>query len=285
MVKDNEGNIIIPCGAGRRVYFASDFHLGAPDSARSLQRERKIVRWLTEAEKDAAHIFLVGDIFDFWFEYKQVIPKGYTRLLGKMAEIADRGTGITVFTGNHDMWMDGYFESELNIPVFEDPQSFRIGKKRFFIGHGDGLGPGDHRYKMLKKLFRSKLCRTLFSAIHPQWGVGLANYFSRKSREAAEEQAFLGEDREWLVHFCRETLQTAHYDYFIFGHRHLPLDIALPEQSRYINLGDWLHYCSYGVFDGEEMTLQFYEKEQAKAVNITGNLPAAGSASPPAGLS
>jgi UDP-2,3-diacylglucosamine hydrolase len=261
MDKDKAGDILIPCPAGKQVYFASDFHLGAPDTAASLQRERKIVQWLAEAEQDAAHIFLVGDIFDFWFEYKQVIPKGYTRLLGKLAAITDKGIGVTVFTGNHDMWMGGYFEAELNIPVFDDPHSFIIGGKKFFIGHGDGLGPGDHRYKMLKKIFRSKLSRTLFSAVHPQWGVSLANYFSRKSRGTTEEQTFLGEDREWLVHFCRETLQLTHYDYFIFGHRHLPLDIALPEQSRYINLGDWLHHCSYGVFDGEHMHLRFYEEK------------------------
>lgn len=264
-MSDNpENNIRIPCPPGKQVYFASDFHLGAPDTATSLQRERKIVQWLSEVEKDAAHIFLVGDIFDFWFEYKQVIPKGYTRLLGKLAELTDKGIGITVFTGNHDMWMDGYFETELNIRVYSDPQSFLIGDKKFFIGHGDGLGPGDRRYKMMKKVFRSKFSRVLFAALHPQWGVGLANYFSRKSRGATEEQTFLGEDREWLIHFCKETLKMHHYDYFIFGHRHLPLDISLPENSRYINLGDWLHYYSYGVFDGERMHLKYYEGNSLK---------------------
>lgn len=259
MDKDKDGNIIIPCPAGKQVYFASDFHLGAPDKAASLQRENKIVQWLNQIEEDAAHIFLVGDIFDFWFEYKEVIPKGYTRLLGKLAMLTDKGIGITVFTGNHDMWMDGYFETELNIPVLYDPQPFLINNKRFFIGHGDGLGPGDHRYKMLKKIFRSKFSKVLFAALHPQWGVGLANYFSRKSRGVTEEQTFLGEDREWLVHFCRETLQKTHYDYFIFGHRHLPLDIALPEGSRYINLGDWLHHYSYGEFNGSEFQLNYFK--------------------------
>lgn len=264
MSDHNENNIPIPCPPGKQVYFASDFHLGAPDMAASLHRERKILKWLSEIETNAAHIFLVGDIFDFWFEYKQVIPKGYTRLLGKLAALTDKGVGVTVFTGNHDMWMDGYFETELNIKVYNDPRSFLIGNKKFFIGHGDGLGPGDRRYKMMKRVFRSRLSRALFAALHPQWGVGLANYFSRKSRGAAEEQTFLGEDREWLIHFCKETLKTIHYDYFIFGHRHLPLNISLPGHSRYINLGDWLHHYSYGEFDGDNMHLKYYDREEGK---------------------
>lgn len=253
--------IIIPCPAGKQVYFASDFHLGAPDKASSLQRERLIVQWLQEAEKDAAHIFLVGDLFDFWFEYKKVIPKGYTRLLGKLAELTDKNIPVTAFIGNHDMWMNGYFEQELNIPVYHHPQIFMIGNKKFLIGHGDGLGPGDHRYKMLKKILRSRLSRKLFAALHPQWGIGLANQFSRRSRIMTEENTFLGEEKEWLIQYSKEKLQQEHVDYFIFGHRHLPLDIDLGNNSHYINLGDWIRYFTYGVFDGEEMKLCYYKKE------------------------
>lgn len=246
--------------AGKRVYFASDFHLGAPDMVRSRDRERKIVAWLNEVSKDAAHIFLVGDIFDFWFEYKEVIPKGYTRLLGKLAELRDRGIGISVFIGNHDMWMNGYFEDELDIPVYYEPQTYDIAGRQFYIGHGDGLGPGDHGYKMLKKVFRNPVCRWLFSLIHPSWGIGLANYFSRKSRAATggeHEEKFLGEENEWLAIYSKDILKTTHYDYFIFGHRHLPLDLEVGPNSHYINLGDWLRYFTYAEFDGTTTTLRY----------------------------
>lgn len=246
--------------ADKKIYFASDFHLGAPNPAKSRERERVLLQWLNEIEKDAAHIFLVGDLFDFWFEYKQVIPKGYVRLLGKLAELSDKGIGISVFIGNHDMWMDGYFEEEMNIPVYYEPQIFEIAGKKFYIGHGDGLGPGDHGYKLLKKVFRNPVCRWLFSILHPSWGIGLANYFSRKSRAATgmELEKFLGEEDEWLAIYSKEILQKEHYDYFIFGHRHLPLDLKVGENSRYINLGDWLNYFTYGVFDGKEMQLEYY---------------------------
>ncbi len=249
--------------AGKRVYFASDFHLGAPNATASRERERLIVRWLDEIAVDAQHIFLVGDIFDFWFEYKEVIPKGYTRLLGKLAALSDRGIGITVFIGNHDMWMNGYFETELNIPVYFEPQTYTIGAKNFYIGHGDGLGPGDHGYKFLKKVFRNPVCRWLFSLLHPSWGIALANYFSRKSRAATgmELEQFLGEDQEWLAIYSKEILQKEHFDYFIFGHRHLPLDLQVGPNSRYINLGDWINYFTYAVFDGQDLKLEKYKQQ------------------------
>lgn len=230
--------------------------------AASRERERIIVKWLDEIAEDAQHIFLVGDLFDFWFEYKQVIPKGYTRLLGKLAELSDRGIGISAFIGNHDMWMNGYFEDELNIPVYFEPQTYTLGSKRFYIGHGDGLGPGDHGYKFLKKVFRNPICRWLFSVLHPSWGIGLANYFSRKSRAATggELEKFLGEENEWLAIYSKEILQKEHFDYFIYGHRHLPLDLKVGPDSRYINLGDWINYFTYAVFDGETTELKKYEK-------------------------
>lgn len=228
--------------------------------AASRERERIIVKWLDEIAEDAQHIFLVGDLFDFWFEYKQVIPKGYTRLLGKLAELSDKGIGISVFIGNHDMWMNGYFEDELNIPVYFEPQTYTLGSKRFYIGHGDGLGPGDHGYKFLKKVFRNPVCRWLFSVLHPSWGIGLANYFSRKSRAATggELEQFLGEENEWLAIYSKEILQQEHFDYFIYGHRHLPLDLKVGPDSRYINLGEWVNYFTYAVFDGETTALKKY---------------------------
>ncbi len=252
--------IYINCPTGKKVYFASDFHLGAPDRQKSLEREHRVVKWLRMIADDATHIFLVGDIFDFWFEYKNVIPKGYTRLLGKLAELSDGGTDISVFTGNHDMWMNGYFEEELHIPVYTREQLFYINNQVFYVAHGDGLGPGDKGYKRLKKILRNKNTRRLFSAIPPRWGIALADRFSKKSRILTQQQTFLGEDDEWLVQYAKETLKTKDIDYFVFGHRHLPMDLSLPKKSRLINLGDWLHHYTYAVFDGENMALKKYEE-------------------------
>lgn len=242
---------------GKQIYFLSDFHLGAPDIDSSLVRERKVVGFLDSIKADAAEIFIVGDIFDFWYEYKTVVPKGYTRLLGKLAELTDSGIKVHVFVGNHDMWMSGYFEKELNIPVYHEPKIFERNGKQFYIGHGDGLGPGDKGYKFIKKIFRSPLCQWLFGQLHPTWGMGLANYFSRKSREktGSADQHFLGEDNEWLIIYSREVLVTKHFDYFIFGHRHYPIDFKLSDTSRYINLGDWIRSFTYACFDGTDVQL------------------------------
>ena len=247
---------------GKKIFFLSDFHLGAPDYNSSLIREKKVIAFLESIRHEASQIFIVGDIFDFWYEYKKVIPKGYVRLLGKLAELSDSGIPIHVFTGNHDMWMSGYFEKELNIPVYHQPKFFEWNGKKFFIGHGDGLGPGDHGYKFIKKIFRNPFCQWLFGQLHPSWGIGLANYFSRKSREktGTADEHFLGEEKEWLITYCREMLQKEHFDCFIFGHRHLPIDFILNEKSRYINLGDWITFNSYAVFDGNSTTLLNYKK-------------------------
>jgi UDP-2,3-diacylglucosamine hydrolase len=245
---------------GKKIYFLSDFHLGAPDFEKSLAREKRCVQFLEFVRKDAAHIFLVGDLFDFWFEYKSVIPKGYTRILGKLAEITDSGIPISFFVGNHDMWMSGYFEKELNIPVYYGPKEFEFNQKKFYVAHGDGLGPGDHGYKFIKKVFRNKACRWLFGSLHPTWGIGLANYFSRKSRESTGKtnETFLGEDKEWLIIYSKELLRQKHYDFFIYGHRHLPLDLKINGSSRYINLGDWIQYFSYAEFDGMHVQLKYH---------------------------
>jgi UDP-2,3-diacylglucosamine hydrolase len=246
----------------KKIYFLSDFHLGAPDAATSLIREKKIIKFLDEIKNDASQIFLLGDLFDFWFEYKKVVPKGYVRILGKLAEITDSGIPIHFFVGNHDMWMRNYFEKELNIPVFFESVSYEFNSRHFLIGHGDGLGPGDHGYKFIKKIFRNKIAQKLFGMIPPYFGIGLADYFSRKSRAKTGEsdQVFNGEEKEWLVSYCKEVLTKKHYDFFIFGHRHLPLDIKLNDQSRYINLGDWIKYDSYAVFDGIELLLKYHNQ-------------------------
>lgn len=245
----------------KKIYFLSDFHLGAPNHEASLIREKKVVQFLESVKSTAAAIFIVGDIFDFWFEYKKVIPKGFTRLLGKLAELSDAGVSITVFTGNHDLWMDGYFERELNIQVYHEPQQFKWNDKQFLIGHGDGLGPGDYGYKFLKKIFTNSICKRLFRLLHPDLGIGLANYFSRKSKEktGSSDDHFLGEENEWLIVYCKEELKKNHFDYFIFGHRHFPIDFSLSNKSRYINLGDWIKNFTYAEFDGEDVQLKKFE--------------------------
>ncbi len=241
----------------KNIYFLSDFHLGAPNNEASLVREKKIVQFLTDIEDKASEIFFLGDIFDFWFEYKAVVPKGYTRLLGKLAYLADKGIAMHVFVGNHDMWMKDYFTKEFGMPVYYEPTVFERFDKQLFIGHGDGLGPGDKGYKRMKKVFRNPFCQWLFGVLHPRLGIGIANYFSKKSRAAtgSSDEVFLGEDNEWLVAYCKRKLTQQHYDYFLFGHRHLPLNIVLPNNSRYVNTGDWIKYYSYAVM-GSDGTMQ-----------------------------
>ena len=249
---------------GKKIYFASDFHLGIPDRATSLARERRLCNWMDEIKKDAAQLYLVGDLFDTWCEYKNVVPKGFTRFMGKLAELRDAGLSIDAFTGNHDLWMRGYFEEELDIPVHHEPIERTVNGKKFFIAHGDGLGPGDSGYKVLKKVLRSPVSQWLYRRIHPDTGVGMAGWFSRLGpKHGAEEKPFLGPEKEWLVQFCLEKLNQEHFDYFIFGHRHIAIEYPLPQSSLYINLGDWIQYDSYAMFDGKDLKLQYYKtKEQ-----------------------
>lgn len=249
---------VIPMAPGQKIYFASDFHLGTPTPEKSRERERAVVGWLETVRPDAAAIFLVGDVFDFWFEYKHTIPKGFSRLQGKLAELTDAGLPITLFTGNHDMWMFDYFTSEMGIPVYREPRVYEAAGKRFYIGHGDGLGPGDHVYKQLKKVFESSLARWLFRWLHPDLGIALATAWSRQSRISGgdEWEKFLGEENEWLFQYSREIEQKQHHDFYIFGHRHLPLDLNVSPNSRYLNLGEWIYNRTYGVFDGTEMKLE-----------------------------
>jgi UDP-2,3-diacylglucosamine hydrolase len=249
----------------KNIYFLSDFHLGVPDAASSLAREKKICKFLDEISSNAEEIFLVGDIFDMWYEYKSVVPKGYTRLLGKLAELTDRGIKISAFTGNHDMWMFGYFETELNIPVYRNTIEREWNGKKFLIGHGDGLGPGDHGYKFIKSVFANRFCQWLFGWLHPDLGLRLANYFSQKSRIATgkTDNIYHGDEKERLTVYCRERLKEKHYDYFIFGHRHLPLEIKISDHATYFNLGDWIQYYTYIEFDGITCALKKYDPVQS----------------------
>lgn len=260
-------------GPTRQLLFASDFHLGAPDAETSRARERRLVRWLSDWEPHLGALFLLGDVFDFWHEYRHVVPKGFVRLLGRLAEMADAGYPIHVFSGNHDLWMHGYLRDELGVYVHHGPRQFSRAGKSFYLAHGDGLGPGDRGYKLMKRLFTSALCQRAFRALHPDWGVGMAHYFSRRSRQqrrrrqqAGKESAFLGAEREWLILHSQAVLQHQHFDYFVYGHRHCPMEWPLESPyaaggSSYLNLGEWLHKRSFAAFDGEALKLHFYQPD------------------------
>jgi UDP-2,3-diacylglucosamine hydrolase len=239
-----------------RIYFASDFHLGAYPLEESLAREKRIVEWLTTIEEDCAELFLLGDVFDFWYEYNNVIPKGYVRFLGKIASFVDRGIPVTFFKGNHDMWMFGYLEQELGIHVVSDALEMERHGKTFYLHHGDGLGPGDYAYKRLKKIFRSGLSQWLFTRLHPNLSFRIAKGWSKESRLSnGAFEHFLGKDKEWLYQYAMDLEKSNPKDFYIFGHRHLPMDISLPRGGRYLNLGEWMHFDSYAVFDGQTLTL------------------------------
>ncbi len=245
----------------RKTYFISDFHLGIPDEKSSLEREKKVVRWLEAVRRDASDIYLMGDVFDFWFEYRYAVPRGYVRLLGKLAELSDSGITLHYFTGNHDMWIFDYLPRELGVKLYREPVQVNLGGKVFYLGHGDALGPGDRGYKFIKAVFSSSVCQWLFARLHPNFGIGLARYWSRRSRIATGtyDATYKGDDREYLVLFAKEYLAAHDVDFFIFGHRHLPLDMKIGEKSRYVNLGDWLTHCTYAVFDGSILRLEKFE--------------------------
>lgn len=246
---------------GKSIYFASDNHLGAPTMEASLPREKKFVAWLDDVKKDAAAIFLLGDLFDFWFEYTTVVPKGFVRTLGKLAEISDSGIPVYFFVGNHDLWMNGYFEKELNIPVFHKPKEFVFNETSFYIAHGDGLGPFDKGYKRMKKVFTNPFFKFLFKWLHPDIGMKIAQYLSVKNKLISGEHdaKYLGADKEWLIQYSNSKLKEAHRDFFVYGHRHLPMTVDLEHNSKYVNLGDWIQYFTYGVFDGKDFELKTFK--------------------------
>ena len=245
---------------GKKIYFSSDNHLGAPTKEESLPREKKFVKWLDEVKEDAAAIFLLGDLFDFWFEYKTVVPKGFVRTLGKLAEISDSGIPIYFFVGNHDLWMNDYFEKELNIPTYHDSKEFIFNNKTFLIGHGDGKGPNDNGYKRMKKVFTNPFLKWIYRWLHPDIGMRIAHYLSVKNKliSGDEDNIFLGDNKEWLAAYAKRKLENKHYDYFVFAHRHLPMEIKVGENCTYFNLGDWINHYTFGVFDGENFEIKNY---------------------------
>jgi UDP-2,3-diacylglucosamine hydrolase len=247
---------------GQKVYFASDFHLGIPDYESSLQREKMLVRWLDRVAKDAAAICLMGDVFDFWFEYKTVIPKGYSRLFGELARITDAGIPVHLFTGNHDIWAFEYLAREIGIKLHRHPEIWQIAGMSFYLAHGDGLGPGDNGYKFLKKVFSIRVNQFLFRWLHPDIGAKLGLYFSRKSRLAnmikENKPEYLNRiEDEMLYKYASEMMiKGQNVDYFVFGHRHRPLNIELEDRSRLVILGDWLTHFTFAEFDGKNLDLK-----------------------------
>ena len=246
-----------------KIYFTSDFHLGADHrNESSRDREKKVIRWLDSIKSDCKALYLVGDVFDYWFEYKEVVPKGFIRFLAKIGEFTDAGIDVHFFTGNHDMWLFSYLQEELSVTIHKDPLELTMGKTKVYIAHGDGLGPGDHGYKFIKKIFRFPLNQWLYARLHPNLGIRIMKYFSqRKGSLKAKETSYMGADQEWLIQYCEDLLTSQHYDLFIMGHRHLPISHTLSNgKSRYINLGDMISYNSYAVIDHGKSSLKAFEK-------------------------
>lgn len=258
----SEQHIAIDIPEGKKIYFAGDFHLGYPDYRESLGRERKVVAWLDEIKQDAAAVFLMGDQFDFWFEYKYLIPKGYARFLGKLSELSDSGIKLFMFRGNHDMWTKSYWEEELGATVISNFCIVSCLNKKFLMHHGDGLGKGERGYKLLRRLFRAPWTSWLFARLHPNVGFYIATKWSRGSRKAQgnKYREFLGDDREMLLNYAREQAESGLYDYLIFGHRHLAMEQELPHGTTYINTGTWLNGQPYAVFDGTKIGLNQFTK-------------------------
>lgn len=251
--------VAIDLPVNKKIYFASDFHLGAPTEEQSKIREKKIVAWLEEIQQDAAVIFLVGDIFDFWFEYKYTIPKSFLRFQSKLLQLIEKGISIHFFTGNHDMWMFDYFTNELGIPIHRKPISLNTKNAKFHIAHGDGLGPNDHFYKFLKNIFTNKFFQGVFRWVHPNIGFWVATTWSNKSRlsHIDKEDPSRGE-KEWTFIYSKEIEQTSHHDYYVYGHRHVPMEMDLSPTSKYFNLGEWVTQYTYLEYDGIEAKLKTF---------------------------
>lgn len=250
------------------VYFLSDAHLGSLAIPHARMQERRLVRFLDSIKTKASAIYMLGDMFDFWDEYRYVVPKGYTRFLGKLSELTDSGVEVHFFTGNHDLWTYGYLQDECGVVVHKAPVTTEILGRVFYLAHGDGLGDPDPKYRLLHALFHSRVCQRLLNAIHPRWGMALGLNWakhSRLKRADGKEPPYLGEDREYLVRYAKDYLRTHQdIDYFMFGHRHIELDLMLSRKTRLMILGDWIWQFTYAVFDGEHMFMETYVEGESR---------------------
>lgn len=244
------------------VYFLSDAHLGSLAIEHGRTHERRLVRFLDSIKDKADAIYLLGDMFDFWDEFKYVVPKGYTRFLGKISELTDKGVEVHFFTGNHDLWTYGYLEQECGMIVHKKPLTTEIMGKVFFLAHGDGLGDPDRKYQLLRRIFHSRTCQKLLNFIHPRWSMALGLNWakhSRLKRADGKEVPYLGEDKEYLVQYTKEYMKShTDIDFFLYGHRHIELDLMLSHKTRMMILGDWVWQFTYAVWDGEHMFMEQY---------------------------
>ncbi|MCU4174082.1 UDP-2,3-diacylglucosamine diphosphatase [Carboxylicivirga sp. N1Y90] len=255
----------MPLSEAKKIYFASDVHLGAAGIKDHRRHEMRFVQWLDAIKQDAEEIYLMGDIFDFWFEYKKVIPRGFTRFLGKLSEITDSGIPVHFFTGNHDIWIFDYLSEECGVQVHREPQIKTIEGKTFYLAHGDGLGDYDKHYNFLKSVFTNKFAQWLFAMVHPNIGIGVADFWSGKSREKNNKtygSHYLGDDKEWSVLYAKDVANENQIDYFIFGHRHVARTVSVGPKSQLLFLGDWIKLFSYAVFNGHSVELKYFEQEQ-----------------------
>jgi UDP-2,3-diacylglucosamine hydrolase len=236
------------------IYFASDFHLGLPAGTNPIDREKRVVKWLNKIAPQAKEIYLLGDIFDFWWEYKLVVPKGFTRFLGTIATITDSGIPVHFFTGNHDMWIGKYLVDECGIIIHTSPFLTSFNDKKFYLAHGEGLGTNDIGYKILLSIFRNKALQTLYSAIHPTIGVGIGHRWSLNSRLVKGISLdFMGEEKEDLIRHAKSLLEKDHIDYFLFGHRHLAMTYKLEQGAEIFFLGDWIRKGYFAEWNGIEL--------------------------------
>lgn len=243
-----------------KIYFLSDVHLGSVFHKDSIEVERKMCRWFDAVKHDAKAIYLMGDIFDYWFEYKNVVPRGFTRVLGKLSELTDSGIPIYFFIGNHDIWLTDYLSSECGLIIERKPVVRILEGKTFFLAHGDGLGDESASFKFIRKIYHNKFLRILYAAVHPRWTMAFASTWSNYSRVNGDITPYMGEEKEYLIRFSKEYLKTTpNINYFIFGHRHIMLNLALKSDSNIVILGDWMTYFSYAVFDGDTMELKQFE--------------------------
>lgn len=257
-------------GERSHIYFASDLHLGMHPGEDSLRREKYFVDWLEEIRKNASELWLLGDVFDYWFEYRKVVPRGFTRFLGKMAQLSDEGISIHIFTGNHDVWFFDYLPAEIGATIHRNIVIREWNNHRFLLGHGDGLIPADRGYRLLQGIFRNRTLQWLYSRIHPNGSMAFAQWWSRKSRQKKGSYvSFLGAEKEHQVIYARNAIaEDPSIEYFVFGHRHVPYQIRIAENSHVVCLGDWISNFTYAVFDGEHFQMHRYLEDRGEIIRI-----------------